>query len=74
MQVGDGLTHWSTLGYFARLNYNYADKYLIEANVRYDGTSKFARGRRWGHFLPYPRDGWFLKNCFGSLYRIIYHL
>jgi len=61
MQVGDGLTHWSTLGYFARLNYNYADKYLIEANVRYDGTSKFARGRRWGAF-PSVSAGWVVSK------------
>jgi len=61
MQVGDGLTHWSTLGYFARLNYNYADKYLIEANVRYDGTSKFSRGRRWGAF-PSVSVGWVISK------------
>lgn len=61
MQVGDGLRHWSTLGYFARLNYNYADKYLIEANVRYDGTSKFARGRRWGGF-PSVSAGWVVSK------------
>lgn len=53
----DDMTHWSTLGYFARLNYNYKGKYLFEANARYDGTSKFARGNRWGVF-PSFSAGW----------------
>ena len=35
---------------FARLNYDYKDKYLLEANVRYDGSSRFAKGNRWGLF------------------------
>ncbi|MDR3059861.1 MAG: TonB-dependent receptor [Prevotella sp.] len=53
----DNMTHWSTSGYFARLNYNYKGKYLFEANARYDGTSKFARGNRWGTF-PSFSAGW----------------
>lgn len=61
MQVSDDLSHWSTLGYFARLNYNYADKYLVEGNIRYDGTSKFVRGRRWGSF-PSLSAGWVLSK------------
>ncbi|MDR1454990.1 MAG: TonB-dependent receptor [Tannerella sp.] len=36
--------------YFGRLNYDYAGKYLFEFNLRSDGSSKFARGRRWGTF------------------------
>lgn len=55
--TADNMTHWSTLGYFARLNYNYKGKYLLESNVRYDGTSKFARGNRWGIF-PSFSAGW----------------
>lgn len=61
MQTYDDLTHWSTLGYFGRLNYNYGDKYLFEGNVRYDGTSKFAEGRRWGTF-PSLSVGWVVSN------------
>lgn len=57
MQTKDEMTHWSTQGYFTRLNYNYKGKYLLEVNARYDGTSKFARGQRWG-FFPSFSLGW----------------
>ncbi|MGE7776526.1 SusC/RagA family TonB-linked outer membrane protein [Chitinophaga sp. NPDC101104] len=57
MQAADDLSHWATKGYFARLNYNYKDRYLLESNVRYDGTSKFAEGKRWG-FFPSVSAGW----------------
>ena len=57
MQAADQMTHWATQGYFARLNYNYKGKYLLEANIRYDGTSKFAAGNRWG-FFPSFSLGW----------------
>ncbi len=43
-------SHWSTVGYFGRFNYDYKEKYLLEINARYDGSSKFARGHRWGLF------------------------
>ncbi|MEA5128838.1 MAG: TonB-dependent receptor [Proteiniphilum sp.] len=42
---------------FGRLNYDYASKYLFEANVRYDGSSRFADGYRWG-FFPSFSAGW----------------
>ncbi len=48
--VSDAMAHWSTLGAFSRLTYNYAEKYLFEVNGRYDGSSRFERGRRWGFF------------------------
>lgn len=38
------------LSFFGRINYSYADKYLLSVNVREDGSSKFASGRRWGTF------------------------
>ena len=41
--------------FFGRLNYDYAGKYLFEANVRYDGSSRFAKGNRWGLF-PLVKD------------------
>lgn len=40
-----------------RLNYSYNDRYLIEAQFRYDGSSKFAKGHRWG-FFPSISAGW----------------
>jgi TonB-linked SusC/RagA family outer membrane protein len=57
MQASDDLSHWATQGVFARINYNFMNKYLFEANARYDGTSKFARGNRWGTFPSFSL-GW----------------
>lgn len=48
---------WSTAGFFGRLNYDYKGKYLLEANVRYDGTSRFRRDQRWNVF-PSFSVGW----------------
>ena len=36
--------------FFGRLNYNYDNRYLFEANLRYDGSSRFAKKNRWGIF------------------------
>jgi TonB-linked SusC/RagA family outer membrane protein len=57
----------SLLSYFGRINYDYKQKYLLEANVRYDGSSRFAEGHKFGIF-PSFSAGWriseesFLKN------------
>src|SRR5690606_9161281 len=42
--------HWATSGFFSRFQYNYQEKYLLEANLRYDGSSKFENDTRWGFF------------------------
>ncbi len=55
--VGGGYAHWSTAGFFGRLNYNYKERYLVEANVRYDGTSRFVGDERWGVFPSFSL-GW----------------
>lgn len=57
IQLTDEMEHWSTAGAFFRVGYNYKEKYLFEANGRYDGTSKFAAGNRWG-FFPSFSAGW----------------
>jgi TonB-dependent starch-binding outer membrane protein SusC len=49
------------LGAFGRINYNFRQKYLAEANFRYDGSSKFAKGNRWG-FFPSFSAGWRLEQ------------
>ena len=36
--------------FFGRINYNYKERYLFEANIRFDGSSRFAPGHRWGVF------------------------
>lgn len=48
--VGESRNHWSTLGVFARLNWNYRETYFFEFSGRYDGSSRFASGSRWGMF------------------------
>ncbi|WP_308764567.1 TonB-dependent receptor [uncultured Bacteroides sp.] len=45
------------LGYFGRINYDYAGKYLLEANLRYDGTSIFGKNSRW-RWYPSFSGGW----------------
>ena len=47
----------SMLSWFGRVNYDYLGRYLFEANLRYDGTSRFADGHRWGAF-PSVSAGW----------------
>lgn len=40
-----------------RLNYSYADKYIVSLNMRADGSSKFAKGNRWGYFPSFSLHG-----------------
>lgn len=47
--------------YFGRVGYNYQEKYMFNATLRADGSSKFARGNRWGYF-PSFSAGWVLTN------------
>ena len=44
------LTESTLMSWFGRVNYNYDDRYLLEANLRYDGSSHFAKKKRWGLF------------------------
>ena len=55
--LSDALDHNATQGYFGRINYNYKEKYLLEANIRYDGSYVFREGNRWGVF-PSVSAGW----------------
>ncbi|WP_316835413.1 TonB-dependent receptor [Pedobacter nutrimenti] len=43
--------------FFGRLNYDYDGKYLFQANIRADGSSRFAQGHQWGYF-PSFSAGW----------------
>lgn len=49
--------HWATAGFFGRLNYNFKERYLLELNARYDGTSRFREDKRWNLF-PSVSVGW----------------
>lgn len=50
-------TIWAVQGAFLRLNYDYKQRYLLELNGRYDGSSKYGKGSRWG-FFPSFSAGW----------------
>lgn len=48
---------WATAGFFGRINYDYANKYFVAGNLRYDGSSRFLRKDRWGIFGSFS-IGW----------------
>ena len=53
-------TAWALQSYFGRFNYNFQEKYLFEANLRYDGTSRFLNDK-WGAF-PSFSAGWVISE------------
>ena len=54
---GGGQNEYALAGFFARINYDYKGRYLFEVSGRYDGSSRFAPGNRWGLF-PSASAGW----------------
>ncbi len=52
-----GHSHGNMLSFFGRANYNYDERYLITATIRADGSSKFAKGNKWGIF-PSASAAW----------------
>ena len=52
-----GYNKWAILGGFGRLNYSYKDRYLVEFDGRYDGSSKFPSNQRYA-FFPSGSAGW----------------
>lgn len=64
---GGGLEEWALMSGFFRLNYNFNDRYLFEANARYDGSSRLSPEGRWDLF-PSFSAAWrlteeeFMKN------------
>ena len=57
MAMNGSETHWSVNGFFARINYDYKGKYLLELNGIYDGSSKFPHGDRYA-FFPSASVAW----------------
>lgn len=63
-----GDSSYATRSYFGRINYTFKDRYIIEANGRYDGSSRFPSSNRWG-FFPSISGAWiassesFVKNA-----------
>ncbi len=61
-QTSGGDSRWdSQLGFFGRFNYNFKERYLLEANIRYDGTSKFPTDLQW-RWYPSFSFGWRLME------------
>ncbi len=54
---GGDLYEYTNNALVGRVNYSFADRYLIEGQFRYDGSSKFAKGHQWG-FFPSVSAGW----------------
>jgi TonB-linked SusC/RagA family outer membrane protein len=69
LSLGDPSTQTNNAGsydlglrsYFGRLNYGFNGKYLFEANIRRDGSSRFAQGHQWGTF-PSFSGGWVISK------------
>lgn len=59
--TSDSYTGWAVQGVFGRLNYIFKDKYIIEFNGRYDGSSRFPENDRFG-FFPSASLGWRLDQ------------
>lgn len=52
---------WALASFLGRINYDYYGKYLLSANIRADGSSRFAPGHRWGVF-PSVSAAWRISN------------
>ncbi len=59
--IGSNEANAALLSFFARLNYDYNDRYLFSASIRRDESSKFAKGHRVGYF-PSVSAGWNIHN------------
>lgn len=57
LKATDSYNEYAVRGGFFRVNYNYKDRYLLEVNGRYDGSSKFPKDSRYG-FFPSVSAGW----------------
>ena len=54
-------SEYTSNSFFGRVMYSFADRYLFQANVRHDGSSRFSRKYRWGTF-PSGSAGWVISN------------
>ncbi len=68
----NGFSDWSFVSYLGRLNYDYAGKYLLQATIRRDGSSRFSDDNRWAVF-PSFSAGWRIseEGFWGSLKDVI---
>ena len=62
---------YAVAGFFGRINYNYKDKYMLELDARYDGSSRFVGQMQWG-FFPSISAGWNIaKEDFASSWDVV---
>ena len=61
MSMGESITTWALRSGYARLNYTYDDKYIVEFNGRYDGTSRFQKDDRFV-FNPSGSAAWVISK------------
>lgn len=72
---GEARSDYAMLSYFGRVNYSYKDRYMFEANIRADGSSRYAPGHRWGVF-PSFSAAWRLseEGFFEPMRSLVDHL
>lgn len=58
---GGGANSWAMMSGYGRINYDFDQKYLLEVNGRYDGSSRFTESNRWG-FFPSASAGWVISQ------------
>jgi len=75
MLVEGGAYNYALFGAFFRLNYDFDDRYLFEVNGRYDGTSRFKSGMRYG-FFPSFSGAWRIseESFFGKAKDVVNNL
>jgi len=71
-QATGSAEEWALQSFFGRINYVFKGKYLLEVNARYDGSSRFAPGKRYG-FFPSASAGWRIseENFMAGLKKVI---
>ena len=57
MDASSSASEWAILSYIGRVSYKFKNKYLAEANIRADGSSRFGKSNRYGYF-PSASIGW----------------
>lgn len=60
-QGATSMTDWTLSSFFARLDYNYLERYLLQLNFRRDGSSRFGRGNKYANF-PSISSGWIVSD------------
>ena len=71
--LSDEISTWAMHSYFGRINYNFSDRYIFEANIRYDGSSRLAPESRWQAFPSFSaawrinEESWFNLGYISNL-------